>query len=323
MLPIAIAFLVTVLPQGRVDDPPKDSIEGRWSIVGNHLRGTLDIQVGPDHRVSGNLYDQPIRGMWQPNEKRLEFSRFHEEAEIDHWIGWLKANPEDPNADWILQGEFGTGRASGDANGSPKFSWSGQRMGVDGIFVGSPAPASIVAQFVTGDLSGNSACPILRDSGKTKIAVFGRALNPDMILLLQSLDEVIAADPKLNRSFIFLSHESDPTPSEEEFQNQLAEIQKQATEHSIKHFSLGLMNRIPGLRAKPRLGFFGQGDIVVMVIGPDQHRKIAMVRYVQALSTGNVRPELERIRKEVETTLNDLDHRFPSADETAKRSSAP
>jgi hypothetical protein len=173
--------------------------------------------------------------------------------------------------------------------------------------VGMIAPTSIVAEFVTGDLAKRgSACPVLTNRGSVKIAVFIKRLDDQVLPLISAIEGLVAQDAALKHSFVFLSHENAPTPSQDDWDDQLAHLKKLASERDIKHLSIGVMLRNPDnvkpTRAKRHLGFFENGDVVVMLIRPDAKVKRGCIQYVSLLKS----EEIEM--KTVELIRNQLVH---------------
>jgi hypothetical protein len=132
----------------------------------------------------------------------------------------------------------------------------------DELKVGMKAPTSIVAEFITGEWSERgSSCPVLAHRDAMKIAVFVKRLENPVLPLLGAMDELIAGDSSLKWSFVFVSHENAPTPSQEEWDTQLEQLRKVASDRMLKHLSLGVLLRNPDngrpTRAKRQLGFLG------------------------------------------------------------------
>ena len=166
--------------------------------------------------------------------------------------------------------------------------------------VGQRAPAGIVARFATGPWAARktkSACPVLINRQETKIAIFARQLSSDVLRLAVEVDKLVAEDAQLKWSFVFVSHENDPTPSLESWEAQLAEFPTLATKHDMNHLSLGLMKRAPERgqlsRAKSKLGFPEDTDTVIMLISPSSGTNSirGTIRHATALKSAELVPE--------------------------------
>jgi hypothetical protein len=154
--------------------------------------------------------------------------------------------------------------------------------------VGMPAPSGIVGSFVTGIWAEKgTASPVHLHRDSPKIAVFAKTLDERMLPLATKIDELVAGNLSLKWSFLFLSHENDPTPADDAWESQLKSLKNLASNNTIKHISIGVMLRIadtgrPG-RSKRRLGFLKDGDVVVMLIAPDAAGNGATIQYVQII----------------------------------------
>ena len=309
----AIAFVLLLICQSPADrrDQANGSVDGIWHVIGNEHHGTLELKVESDNTLTGKIYDQTIKGKWNPNDKRFEFTRYQLDKGIQVWEGELKANPQDPNGPRMMSGKFFSIAGPSFGENDKKYDWTGRRLGKDGLYVGMPAPASIVAEFVSGEKADKRMCPVLRNHEETKIAIFSKQFNAPVLALMKLADGIVAGTPELKSSFAFVSHENAPTPTVTEFDDQLSEIRREATENSIKHLSIGLMIRIPdnqkNTRAKPSLGFFGDGDIVVMLISPEKGHHHAIVRYFQVLQSETAAGEIERVCNELRSTFAELE----------------
>lgn len=158
----------------------------------------------------------------------------------------------------------------------------------------------MVARFATGPWSARkakSACPVLIHRQEMKIAIFARRLDPDVLRLAVAVDRLVASEPRLKWSFVFVSHENDPTPTLESWEARLAESQTLATTHEIDHLSVGLMKRAsePGTitRARRKLGFLDDTGVVVMLISPSAGTNAVRgtIRYVVATKSAELVPE--------------------------------
>lgn len=179
----------------------------------------------------------------------------------------------------------------------------------DQLKVGMLAPPSIVAEFFTGKWSERgSACPVLVNRDATKVAVFVKRLDDPIIPLIGEMEKIVANDGSLKWSFVFVSHENSPTPSQEEWDAQISQIKKLANDKAISHLSIGSMLRIPdnskSVRAKRQLGFFGDGDVVVMLINPDQKKNRGLIQFVEFLKTRELNKEkIEQISSQLKVAI--------------------
>ncbi len=179
----------------------------------------------------------------------------------------------------------------------------------DQLDVGMIAPTSIVAEFITGDLAERGlVCPVLANRDAMKVAVFVKRLDDPVLPLVATIEELVADNAVLKWSFIFVSHENAPTPSQEEWDAQLAQLKQIASDRKIKHLSIGLMLRNPDSRkpskAKRQLGFFVDGDVVVMLIRPDVKAKRGFIQYLRVLKSEEIEMEtIERIKCQLKDAI--------------------
>ena len=179
----------------------------------------------------------------------------------------------------------------------------------DQLKVGMNAPTSIVAEFITGDWSERgSSCPVLANRDAMKVAVFVKNLEEPVLPLVGAIEEMVADDASLKWSFVFVSHENAPTPSQDEWDAQLTQLRKLASERMIKHLSIGVMLRNPDngkpSKAKRQLGFFGDGDVVVMLIRPDANTKREVIQYLRVLKSEEIQKRtIEQIRSQLKDAL--------------------
>jgi hypothetical protein len=178
----------------------------------------------------------------------------------------------------------------------------------DQLKVGENAPTSIVAEFFTGEFGlRGSACPVLAHRDAVKVAVFVKTLDDSVVPLIETLEGIVAADEKLKWSFVFVSHENSPTPSQEEWDTQVAQIKKVTNENKIHHLSVGLMLRIldpSGSRAKSKLGFFEDSDVVVMLIRPNAKGQRGVIHFVRKLKSTELHSEsIKAIKDEINQAL--------------------
>jgi hypothetical protein len=179
----------------------------------------------------------------------------------------------------------------------------------DQLKVGMNAPTSIVAEFITGDWSERgTSCPVLANRDAMKVAVFVKHLEEPVLPLVAAIEELVAADASLKWSFVFVSHENAPTPSQDEWDAQLTQLKKVASERMFNHLSIGVMIRNPDngkpSKARRQLGFFGDGDVVVMLIRPDANAKRGIIKYLRMLNSEEVQATtIEQIRSQLKDAL--------------------
>ncbi|QDV26981.1 hypothetical protein [Aureliella helgolandensis] len=163
--------------------------------------------------------------------------------------------------------------------------------------VGDRAPSSAVARFVTGpwaDPQPRVACPVLLNRKSPKVAVYTRAVTPAVVELLKALDAVVAEQDALKWSFVLVSHENDPRPTDEEFNAQLKELELLASKQSLRSLSLGVLERAPVpaqvVRRKLKLGFLEQGETIVALIAPPESskRSFAELHYVHRFHADDI-----------------------------------
>ena len=126
--------------------------------------------------------------------------------------------------------------------------------------------------------------------------------------LVAAIEEIVASDSTLKWSFVFVSHENDPTPTQEDWDAQLEHLKKLALDKKIEHLSLGILNRIPDKdkpsRAMRKLGFFGDGDVVVMLIQPDSNAQRGVMQYVSVLKSKEIQEKtIEQIGSQLEEAI--------------------
>ncbi len=179
----------------------------------------------------------------------------------------------------------------------------------DPLKVGMIAPTSIVAEFVTGEWAERgSSCPVLANREAMKVAVFVKQLNDPVLPLVNAIEEIVASDSSLKWSFVFVSHENAPTPSQAEWDSQLARLRKLAGDMKMEHLSLGVLIRNPDTgspsKAKRQLGFFGDGDVVVMLIRPDANAKRGVIQYLSVLKSEEIQEKaIERIGSQLKEAI--------------------
>lgn len=179
----------------------------------------------------------------------------------------------------------------------------------DQLKVGMNAPTSIVAEFITGDWAERgSSCPVLTNRDAMKVAVFVKRLDDPVLPMIGAIEEVVADDASLKWSFVFVSHENAPTPSQQEWDTQLAHLRKLSTDKKIRHLSLGVMIRNPDngkpSSAKRQLGFFGDGDVVVMLIRPYANAKRGVIQFLSTLKSEEINKQaIDRVRNQLKDAL--------------------
>lgn len=179
----------------------------------------------------------------------------------------------------------------------------------DRIKVGAMAPASIVAEFITGEWATvhKSACPVLVHRDAVKVAIFAKNLDDALVPLIEAMEEVVAGDSSLKWSFVFVSHENAPTPSHQEWDALVANVKKRTDEKKIRHLSVGLMQRIPdprNSRANPKLGFLEDGEVVVMLICPDGNRQRGVIQFEKKIKSAELDEQsIRTVKDEIKKTL--------------------
>lgn len=168
------------------------------------------------------------------------------------------------------------------------------------LSAGKRAPAGAVARFSTGPWAtpkARSACPVLLNRQHVKVAIYTRELTSDVVRLVQKIEKLVEKEPALKWSFVFVSHENDPTPSEAAYELQNENIKRLALDENISHISIGLMERSTKsdqpTRRKRRLGFVGKDETVVMLIGPTPSGKssFAKILYLETVKSLALSPE--------------------------------
>ncbi|MFO1063091.1 MAG: hypothetical protein U0892_04360 [Pirellulales bacterium] len=119
-----------------------DAVTGKWWILGNTTRGILDLTIDKEDRVTGSIYNQPIRGSWDGAKGELTFIRYIDEQAtqpLQQWNG--KAVEVDCNYRkvLVLEGSFHTLNEGEDA-AKREYPWSGQ-------LATNPAPSLDIKQL--------------------------------------------------------------------------------------------------------------------------------------------------------------------------------
>lgn len=171
--------------------------------------------------------------------------------------------------------------------------------------VGKHAPKSVVGTFVPGGWSEeqHSVCAVLAHRKEQKIAIFARNLNPNVMLLTAAMDKVVAENSTLKWSFLLVSHENSPTPSQEEWDAELLRLKQMTTDHKVEHLAAGLMIRLPDenqpSRALRKVGVFDEGDLVVMLIRP-QAGANGIIQEVSVLQSNNLTNlDMDKVAKQM------------------------
>lgn len=169
------------------------------------------------------------------------------------------------------------------------------------LTVGQRPPVSAVARFSSGAWAtskARSACPVLLNSQAVKVAVYTRDVTPHVVHLMREINKLVAHEPALKWSFVFVSHENDPTPTEEEFNVLIEKLKTIARDELINNLSIGIMERVPESdrpsRRKRELGFVDDGETVVMLIGPspsDPKSKRAVIQYLETAKSETLTQE--------------------------------
>lgn len=174
---------------------------------------------------------------------------------------------------------------------------------------GQKAPTSIVATFLSGAWvdEQRNACPVLIHRNETRIAIFSKDSSDPVMKLADRMDAIVAEHPQLKSSFLFVSHENQPTPSEDEWKAQLETLKQQVAKHQIQHMAAGLMIRIPDpnavTRARKQVGVFQDGDLVVMLIVP-QKGTFGVVQEAAALKSAELTNEqLENVAAQMKAAV--------------------
>lgn len=187
----------------------------------------------------------------------------------------------------------------------------------DPLKVGMNAPTSIVAEFITGGWSERGvSCPVLGNRDAMKVAVFVKRFDDSVLPLIESIEKIVADDASLKWSFAFVSHENAPTPSQEEWNTQCAQIRKLTGERSIKRLSVGLLLRIPDdgkpTKAKRQLGIFHESNVVVMLIRPDANAKRGVISYLSHLKAEELNEQsIERVTDQLKAAIAAESKRVP------------
>lgn len=306
----ALCQIVNAQDTQRADKPVVITMS--WFIVGNGYPGVLNMQVCDDNSIKGDIYNDPIKGQYDPKTERFVFDRLASQADADgiqRWEGELAKTNGSQSASEV-SGTFTS--LGGPLYGDPDktYGFSGKSLGPHKIVEGMSPPTSIVARFVTGPYADSSACPTLGFRRNKKIAVFARKLNPQVIQLAEMVDGIVTQDESLARSFLFISHENDPTPTVAEYEQMLDSLKTSLTKQGIQHLSAGVMIRIPKengpTRAIAKVGIFDNDDVVVMVIQPNSRQLNGKITYLKFLKTNEVtETAIEQLSTELHQAVED------------------
>lgn len=173
-------------------------------------------------------------------------------------------------------------------------------------------PTSIVARFQPGAWihEEKDACPILAHRKESRLAVFSRDSSDAVMKLANRMDSLVTGNERLKSSFLFVSHENRPTPSEDEWSEQFATLKKQTAKFEITHLAAGLMIRLPDekavTRARRQVGVFQDGDVVVMLIVPQQNT-YGIVRELVSLKSSELTDEkLDAVEQKMKAAAGSL-----------------
>ena len=177
---------------------------------------------------------------------------------------------------------------------------------------GQKAPTSVVATFLSGAWvdEQRDACPVLIHRDETRIAIFAKDSGDAVMKLADRMDAIVADHEQLKSSFLFVSHENQPTPSEEEWAGQLQSLKQQVAKYEIQHLAAGLMIRLPDpnavTRARRQVGVFQNGDVVVMLIVP-QKGTFGIVKEAASLKSAELTDEqLEKVTALMKTAVESV-----------------
>jgi hypothetical protein len=197
-------------------------------------------------------------------------------------------------------------------------------MNIAPLVDGGRAPRSVVAHFVSGPLATpepRSACPVLKNRKSPKIAVYTRDATPGVIKLAKAVDQIIAGKPELKWSFLFVSHENAPRPSEEQFKTQLAKLKRIASDEQISHLSIGLLERGPELGEKvlrkQSLGFLKEDQTAIALIyrSPDPKMRSFLMTGVQYASSDKLTTEsIDQLITKLKASLAKVEGDFPGTE---------
>lgn len=284
----------------------------KWFVVGNGYPGELNMQILEDNSIKGKIYNDPITGHYDPKTERFVFERHLHDTEskaIQKWEGkFTKANGDGANSEVIGTFVSLAGPVYGAAD--KQYDFSGKPIGPHKIVEGMSPPTSIVAQFVSGPYANSTACPTLGFRQNKKIAVFAKQLNPEVMKIAEKIEGIVTQDQSLARSFLFISHENDPTPSPTEFDKTVADLKSAFAEKGIQHLSAGVMIRIPKekgpTRARTQVGIFDNDDVVVMAIQPDDKQHYGRITYLKFLKTNDItEPMVEQLSTDLRQAVTD------------------
>lgn len=311
LLALAVLCQTANAQDSRLADKPA-VITTSWFVVGNGFPGVFNMQVYEDDSIKGDIYHDSIRGQYNPKTEQFVFERLAAPTDshgVQKWEGKLVKTKDAQSASEIS----GTFVSLGDpryGTAGQSYEFSGKLIGSHEIVEGMSPPTSIVAKFVTGPYADSTACPTLGFRRNKKIAVFARTMDPQIVKLAEMVDGIVTQDESLARSFLFLSHENDPTPTPAEYEQMVGSLKTTLTERGIKHLSAGVMIRVPKVngptRAKASVGIFSDDDVVVMVIRPDSQQPYGKITYLKFFKTNEVTENLiEQLSAELREVAKD------------------
>jgi hypothetical protein len=177
---------------------------------------------------------------------------------------------------------------------------------------GDKAPTSIVATFMSGGWidKQKNACPVLANRDEARIAIFSKTSGDAVMKLVQRMDTLVAEHKRLKSSFLFVSHENQPTPSEEEWNEQFETLKRQVTTHGIKNLAAGLMIRLPETnkptRARRLVGVFEKGDVVMMLVAPMKGTYGSIKEVVSLNSAELTEEQIDQVVKQMKAATEAL-----------------
>lgn len=168
----------------------------------------------------------------------------------------------------------------------------------DPLKIGSRAPMSIVGHFVSGPILEQQAeiCPTLYKRDEYKIAIFTRGTNDAQRDLVVAINGAVKDDPRLKWSFWMVSHENNPTPDDQGWEQLLSDLKKFAEDRQVTALSVGALIRIPDktqvTRAQKSVGVFrAKNDTVVMLIVPDEKKLRGIIQYAKELDSSEMKAD--------------------------------
>lgn len=181
----------------------------------------------------------------------------------------------------------------------------------DPLKIGSRAPMSIVGHFVSGPILEQQAeiCPTLYKRDECKVAIFTRGMNDAQRDLVVAINGAVKNEPRLKWSFWMVSHENNPTPDDQSWEQLLSDLKKFAEDRQVTALSVGALIRIADktqiTRAQKSVGVFrAQNDTVVMLIVPDEKKLRGIIQYAKELDSSEVNAEtIAEVLAEIKAAL--------------------